>query len=280
MTMNKNSSSRLKFFLGIFTGIVVLHLIVILLVVNSSGKKEESSENQKQPEKETISSSGFLKRLFGSSPAPEKEKKAENPPLKKTPQFRFKKPSTDKNFAKPLIFIYARRGKLPENLVRGDNSRSAILVDMNSRRVLWEKNSRQPVPVASMSKMMTMLLTMEYLEADPALSLDTKIPISREVLKIPRSGVIWLDPRESFTFSELLRCAAIKSANDAALQLALRVSGKEEIFVARMNQKAKELNMQNTTFINAHGLPDKKQNQSLSSAHDMVLLGERMLSAH
>ena len=105
---------------------------------------------------------------------------------------------------------------------------AAHLIDADTRKVLWEKECHKPVPVASMSKMMTLLLTMEHLDAHPELSLETPVRISKEVLRLPsREGIVWLDPKETFPIADLVKCAAIKSANDAALQLALTVSGSE-----------------------------------------------------
>ena len=252
---NSGRSGRLKFFIGILAAIVVLHIIVLALIVNSSGADKMTADEKKPQVPE---------------PSAKKVK-----PVDKKPVWRYRKPSKNPYFGKTLNYKYARHGSL-DHLVPGDTATAGIIVDMNTRRVLWEKNSNRPVPVASMSKMMTLLLTMEHLEAHPELSLKSPIRISKEVLTIPRSGVIWLDPRETFSYEDLIKCAAIKSANDAAFQLALAVSGNEAGFVSLMNQKAQALNMHRTTFLNAHGLPAQNGN-SLSTAHDMVLLGERLL---
>ena len=254
--MNQSGrSGRLKFFLGILTAIIVLHIIVLILIVNSSGAEKTAVDKK-------------------AANLPEPSAKEVKPVEKKT-VWRYRKPSKNPYFGKPLNYKGARHGSL-NHIVPGDTATAGIIVDMNTRRVLWEKNSNRPVPVASMSKMMTLLLAMEHLEAQPELSLQSPIRVSREVLTVPRSGVIWLDPRETFSYEDLIKCAAIKSANDASFQLALAVSGSEARFVSLMNQKAKALNMNRTTFINSHGLPAQNGN-SLSTAHDMVLLGERLL---
>lgn len=254
--MNQSGrSGRLKFFLGILTAIIVLHIIVLILIVNSSGAEKTAVDKK-------------------AANLPEPSAK-EVKPVEKKPVWRYRKPSKNPYFGKPLNYKGARHGSL-NHIVPGDTATAGIIVDMNTRRVLWEKNSNRPVPVASMSKMMTLLLAMEHLEAQPELSLQSPIRVSREVLTVPRSGVIWLDPRETFSYEDLIKCAAIKSANDASFQLALAVSGSEARFVSLMNQKAKALNMNRTTFINSHGLPAQNGN-SLSTAHDMVLLGERLL---
>lgn len=274
--MSTSGSGRLKLFLLIFAVIVLVHVIVIALTVPSSGPSETADvKTAEQPENGNTGNSGVSSPVRKDQAS---EKRTRTPGKAPETKFRYRKVSEEKNFGKPFSFIYARRGKLPATMVPGDDSRTAILVDMNSRRVLWEKDSRTPVPVASMSKMMTVLLTMEHLEKNPALSLNSQVRISRDVLKLPsREGIVWLDPRETFPVSDLVKCATIKSANDAALQLALTVAGSEKKFVAMMNRRAVQLGMKNTKFINAHGLPDKQRNQSLASAHDMVRLGERLL---
>ena len=255
--MNQSGrSGRLKFFLGILAAIVILHVIVLALIINSSRTEK----------KETVEK----KAAVLSEPSAKEIK-----PVIKKPVWRYRRPSRNPYFGKPLNYKYARHGSL-NHIVPGDTATAGIIVDMNTRRVLWEKNSSRPVPVASMSKMMTLLLAMEHLESHPKLSLKSQIQISKAVLSIPRSGVIWLDPRETFSYEELIKCASIKSANDAAFQLALAVSGDEARFVSLMNRKAKSLNMLRTNFINSHGLPGKT-GSSLSTAHDMVLLGERLL---
>jgi D-alanyl-D-alanine carboxypeptidase (penicillin-binding protein 5/6) len=254
--MNQQRSGRLKFFIGILITIIVLHIIVLALIVNSSGSETEKKEDKKA----------------SALPVSPVEKSAK--PVTKKPVWRYRKRSADPRFGTPFNYSGARRNI--GNIIPGDTATTGILVDMNTRRVLWEKNSNRPVAVASMSKMMTLLLVMEHLEARPGLTLDSPIKISKTVLTLPRSGVIWLDPRETFSYADLIRCAAIKSANDAALQLALTVSGNEKSFVSLMNRKARRLNMTRTTFINAHGLP-APEGHSLSTAYDMVLLAERLL---
>ena len=254
--MNQQRSGRLKFFVGILVAIIFLHIIVLALIVNASSSETKSNEDRK-----------------ASPPSPPPAGKSAKPAVKK-PVWRYRKRSSDPRYGKPFNYSGARRNI--GYIIPGDTATTGILVDMDSRRVLWEKNSNRPVAIASMSKMMTLLLVMEHLEARPKLTLDSPIPISKTVLTLPRSGVIWLDPRETFSYAELIRCAAIKSANDAALQLALTVSGDEKSFVSLMNKKAKLLNMSRTTFVNSHGLP-APEGHSLSTAYDMVLLAERLL---
>ena len=148
---------------------------------------------------------------------------------------------------------------------------------MDTRKVLWEKKSNQPVPVASMVKMMTMLLTAEAMERTGKPSLDDRITITRTVMQVKRTGVLWLTPGEVFTMRELMLGIAVKSANDAATQVAEVVGGDVDSFVRSMNARAKELHLDSMKFYNPCGLPDKRGRNAVSSAADMVLLGERLL---
>jgi len=151
-----------------------------------------------------------------------------------------------------------------------------ILVDLNTRKVLWAKNPHKSVPIASMTKMMTILLAFEAMERGE-LSLDTPVKVSREATKL-REGVIYVDVRETFPLRDLLMAATIKSANDAAYLIAETVSGGNvPKFVERMNQRAFELGMRGTKFTNPHGLPNKENGDSVSTPEAMVLLGEAIM---
>ena len=266
--MLTESVGKLKVFLCILGGIILLHIVILSCVVKSSGApeteppKEKNNAGEKTEKKTAASPKAEKKGLFSwfggskKTTAPAPEVQSPSPPPK--PVYKYRKLSEDPGFGRALDYSKARRGTMPAHLIPGDRSTAAILVDMKTRKVLWEKNSHQMVPIASMSKMMTILLTMEHVEKSPQLSLSTVIPISKDVLHLPsREGIVWLDPRERFPLSDLIKCTAIKSANDAALQLALLVSGSEADFVARMNEKARFLGMADTRFVNAHGLPTK-----------------------
>ncbi len=153
---------------------------------------------------------------------------------------------------------------------------TGILVDPATRKVLWAKNAEKSVPIASMTKMMTMLLAEEAI-AEGRIGRDTVIPVSVEAYKIGGSQV-WLDPKESFPLGELLKAVAIKSANDAAYLVGEALGeGDIEAFVRKMNARAKALGMKHTTFYETHGLGDSHKRNNTASAHDMVLLGERLL---
>lgn len=154
---------------------------------------------------------------------------------------------------------------------------TGILVDIDTRKVLWAKGAERAVPIASMTKMMTLLLVEEAI-AQGKIKRDTVIPVTTAAYKIGGSQV-WLDPKESFPLSELLKAIAIKSANDAAYLVGEYLGeGDISTFVSRMNVRARELGMTHTTFYDAHGLGDARKRNNLASAHDMVLLAERLLN--
>lgn len=154
---------------------------------------------------------------------------------------------------------------------------AGCLVDLTSGRVLWAKNPKKAVPIASMVKMMTMLLTAEELENNPDITLDTEIQVTDIVNTIAKTGIIYLDKREKFPLKTLLMAVTIKSANDAAMQLAEFLGGGDSAaFVDRMNSRAAELGMTNTIYYNACGLKEDGKN-SLSSPADLVILAEEVL---
>ena len=286
----------IRLFVIIFIVVVLGHLIVGRLFFGS-GSNGSDSEGGAPPKVEQKVPAGGAKgtpaakaaeaerswwdRFTGwfRSEDKEKSKPAEVKPQPPPPrQWRYRKLSTNPKFGAPLDFSHALHGdKLPASVPGSAGAKTGIVVDLDRRIVLWEKNCRKPVPVASMTKMMTMLLVMEMLEDTPKLSLDTSIEIGKQVMQVPRTGVLYLRPGEVFTLRELLLGTAVKSANDAATQLAVLVSGDVDAFIGKMNARAAALKLPATKFYSPCGLPDKAKRDSLSSAEDMVLLGERLL---
>ena len=133
------------------------------------------------------------------------------------------------------------------------NAESAILMDASTGTVLYEKNIHEALPPASVTKIMTMLLAMEALESN-TITLEDKVVISERASSMGGTQ-IYVEPGEVQTVENLMKSIAIRSANDASVAIAEHISGTEEIFVERMNNRAKELNMNNTLFINTNGLP-------------------------
>ena len=116
--------------------------------------------------------------------------------------------------------------------------RAAILVDQASGTVLYEKQADQPLPIASITKVMTLLLTMEALESGKA-SLTDVVPVSEHAYNMGGSQ-IWLEPGEQLTMDEMLKAICVSSANDAAVAVAEYIGGSEPVFVEQMNRKAAE----------------------------------------
>ena len=156
-------------------------------------------------------------------------------------------------------------------------AKTGILVYLNTREVLWDKKSKQSVPIASMTKMMTILIIMEELKNNPKPNLDTMVQVTRESSHIGGSRV-WLDPNEQFSIRELLKSIIVHSANDSTYLLAQYFSGGDtDTFVLRMNEKAKQMGL-SATFTNTEGLPEKKaSDENRGSAKDMVFLAEKLL---
>ncbi len=131
-------------------------------------------------------------------------------------------------------------------------AKSVVLMEPHTGRVLYAEHENEIVAPASITKIMSLLLVMEAIENEQ-LTYDTKVSTSEHAASMGGSQ-IWLEVGEKMTVDELLRASVIASANDATVALAEAVAGSEETFVARMNQRAAELGMKNTHFVNACGL--------------------------
>lgn len=152
---------------------------------------------------------------------------------------------------------------------------AAILIDEDSGTVLYEKNPDEQRPIASITKVMTLLLTFEALETGK-ISLDDYVPVSEHAYSMGGSQ-IWLEPGEQMTLNDMLKAICISSANDAAVAVAEYVGGSETAFVAMMNEKAAELGMTGTHFENACGLDTDGH---LSTARDVAVMSREMLLHH
>ena len=151
---------------------------------------------------------------------------------------------------------------------------SYILIEASTGRVLCEKNADQPLPPASVTKIMTLLLVMEAVDSG-ALDLDDKVPVSEEAAGKGGSQ-IYLEVGEEMTVDEMLKSVIIASANDAAVALAELIAGSEQAFVDRMNERASQLGMANTHFENATGLDDSVENH-VTSARDIALMSRELM---
>ncbi|WP_041607609.1 D-alanyl-D-alanine carboxypeptidase family protein [Halobacteroides halobius] len=157
------------------------------------------------------------------------------------------------------------------------NAKSAVLMDAQTGQVLFSKNKNLELPPASITKIMTILLTMEAVDAN-RVSLDDKVTVS-SLAESMGGSQIWLAAGEKLTLKELLKAVIIPSANDACVALAEYIGGTERNFVRMMNQKAKELGLKHTNFINSTGLP-VDHGKHYSSAYDIALMARELITKH
>lgn len=155
------------------------------------------------------------------------------------------------------------------------DAKSAILMDATTGAVLYEQNADAALPPASVTKVMTLLLVMEAVDAG-RIALGDAVTVSEEAAKMGGSQV-YLEPGESMSVEELLKCVVIASANDAAYALAEHIAGSEEAFVRMMNERARALGMENTKFENTNGLDDTVS-EHLTSARDIAIMSRELLS--
>ena len=132
-------------------------------------------------------------------------------------------------------------------------SPSAILCEASTGRVIFEKNADEKRPVASVNKVMTILLTLEAID-DGRVTVNDRVTVSPRAASMGGSQA-FLDAGESYKLGELLKSVIVASANDSAVALAEYLSGAEEAFVRRMNERAQELGLENTNYVNCTGLP-------------------------
>ncbi|MDT8716566.1 D-alanyl-D-alanine carboxypeptidase [Clostridium sp. 19966] len=151
-------------------------------------------------------------------------------------------------------------------------AKSAILVEPVTGKVIYEKNSHEKFAPASVTKIMTMLLTMEKVDSGK-IKLSDKVTISENAKKMGGSTML-LDTGEIRTVEELLKGVAIASGNDAAVALAEYIGGSEENFAKMMNQRAVELGMKDTTFKNCNGLPIDGH---ITTAYDIYIMSKELL---
>ncbi|MFC5467835.1 D-alanyl-D-alanine carboxypeptidase family protein [Cohnella suwonensis] len=152
------------------------------------------------------------------------------------------------------------------------SAKSAILMDADSGTVIYQKNSDVQLPPASITKIMTMLLVMEALD-EGKLKLTDKVQASEYASSMGGSQ-IFLEPGEEMSVEELLKGIALASGNDASVALAEKLGGSERQFVAMMNEKAQQLGMKNTKFVNCNGLPAAGH---MSSARDIAIMSRELL---
>ena len=153
------------------------------------------------------------------------------------------------------------------------NAKSGLLMEVSTGTIIYEKNIHEKVSVASMTKMMGMILVMEALE-DGNIRLDEKIKTSKNASNMGGSQ-IWLEEGEEITILDLIKGIMMASANDGIVAMAERIGGTEADFVKMMNEKAKELGLKNTNFVNPTGLDEENH---YSTAYDMAIIAKELIS--
>lgn len=149
-------------------------------------------------------------------------------------------------------------------MVYADSGKSTIIMDVNSGRILYQKNINEQQLIASTTKIMTCIVVLENSD------INKEIVVGDEVLSMYGTN-IYIEPGEKLKILDLLYGLMLRSGNDAAITLAVNTLGEEK-FIDKMNEKARELGMNNTVFNNPHGLDEKTQNYS--TAYDMALLSK------
>ena len=154
-------------------------------------------------------------------------------------------------------------------------SGSAILIEQTTGQVLYSHNPHEQLRPASVTKVMSILLIMEALDSGK-ISLTDSVPCSENAASMGGSQ-IWLDPRETLSVDDMLKAICVNSANDCVVAMAEYIAGSEDAFVQMMNDKAKELGMNDTTFKNCHGLDEDGH---VTSAYDISIMSRELLNNH
>lgn len=165
----------------------------------------------------------------------------------------------------PIITLHCETDLSP-------NSKSAIVIESSTKEVLYNKNEHEKLAPASMTKMMTLLLTMEAIE-EGKFTYDSLVTISENASNMGGSQV-YLEANSQIKLGELIKAVTIASANDGAVALAEFIGGTQENFVDMMNKKAYELGLQNTNFKNPHGLDEENH---YSTAYDLAIIASELV---
>ena len=154
----------------------------------------------------------------------------------------------------------------------GLNAKSAILMEESTGNILYESNPDERLPIASVTKVMTMLLIMEAVDSGK-ISLDDMVTVSENAMSYGGS-TMFLETGEQLTVNDMLKGIAVASANDGCVAMAEHLAGSESAFVDMMNEKAKKLGMENTHFMNTNGLDEEDH---YSSARDVAIMSRELM---
>lgn len=181
-----------------------------------------------------------------------------------------------KKLCATLLCLALCMGVLPVRAAGPEvNARAALLMEKTTGQVLYEANAHAPLELASVTKVMTMLLIMEALDAG-TITKETMVPVSATAAGMGGSQV-YMEEGEEFSVHDMLKAIAVASGNDACVAMAEYLAGSESAFVEKMNARAAELGMEDTVFCNCTGLPAEGHH---SSAYDIALMSRELILHH
>ena len=181
-----------------------------------------------------------------------------------------------KKLCATLLCLALCMGALPVRAAGPEvNARAALLMEKSTGQVLYEANAHAPLELASVTKVMTMLLIMEALDAG-TITKETMVPVSATAAGMGGSQV-YMEEGEEFSVHDMLKAIAVASGNDACVAMAEYLAGSESAFVEKMNARAAELGMEDTVFCNCTGLPAEGHH---SSAYDIALMSRELILHH
>ncbi|MFR1517010.1 MAG: D-alanyl-D-alanine carboxypeptidase family protein [Evtepia gabavorous] len=181
-----------------------------------------------------------------------------------------------KKFFATFLCLVLCGGLLPAQAAGPEvNAKAVLLMEKTTGQVLYEEHAHDPLELASVTKVMTMLLIMEALE-EGTITKETMVPVSATAAGMGGSQV-YMKEGESFSVHDMLKAIAVASGNDACMAMAEYLAGSESAFVEKMNARAAELGMENTVFVNCTGLPAEGHH---SSAYDIALMSRALIQNH
>ncbi|MBQ3124752.1 MAG: D-alanyl-D-alanine carboxypeptidase [Clostridia bacterium] len=176
-------------------------------------------------------------------------------------------------FVMSFVMLFVTVAKAENTQMDGVDAKSYILIEQSTGRVLSEGNADERLPIASVTKVMTMLLIMEAIE-DGKIDFDDMVTVSENAMSYGGS-TMFLEAGEQLSVHDMLKGIAVASANDGCVAMAEHLTGSESAFIELMNKRAKELGMENTNFINTNGLDEENH---YSSARDVALMSRELLN--
>ena len=181
-----------------------------------------------------------------------------------------------KKLCATLLCLALCMGVLPVRAAGPEvNARAALLMEKSTGQVLYEANAHAPLELASVTKVMTLLLIMEALDAG-TITKETMVPVSATAAGMGGSQV-YMEEGEKFSVHDMLKAIAVASGNDACVAMAEYLAGSESAFVEKMNARAAELGMEDTVFCNCTGLPAEGHH---ASAYDIALMSRELILHH